>query len=143
MWDLSISVNWSSIACRVTMVGHTDTVRCVQMEQARDRVISGSYDTTLKVWELRTGLCVKTLRGHTAPVLAIQAQGDRLVSGSGDKTIRIWRVDTGYCEASLSGHNDAVTCLTLDSGAGDMQRIISGSLDRTIKVRRRITSFIF
>ena len=49
VWDLSISVNWSSIACRVTMVGHTDTVRCVQMDQARDRVISGSYDTTLKV----------------------------------------------------------------------------------------------
>ena len=79
VWDLSISVNWSSIACRVTMVGHTDTVRCVQMDKTRDRVISGSYDTTLKLWELRTGICVKTLRGHTAPVLAIQAQGDRLV----------------------------------------------------------------
>merc|ERR1719186_2528498 len=70
VWDLSISVNWSSIACRVTMVGHTDTVRCVQMDQARDRVISGSYDTTLKVWELKTGICIKTLRGHSAPVLA-------------------------------------------------------------------------
>ena len=79
VWDLSISVNWSSIACRVTMVGHTDTVRCLQMDRGRDRVISGSYDTTLKLWELRTGLCVKTLRGHTAPVLAIQAQQDRLV----------------------------------------------------------------
>lgn len=134
VWDLSISVNWSSIACRVTMVGHTDTVRCVQMDRTRDRVISGSYDTTLKLWELRTGICVKTLRGHTAPVLAIQAQGDRLVSGGGDKTIRVWQLDTGYCAAVLSGHNDAVTCLTLDSGAGDMQRIISGSLDRTIKV---------
>ena len=79
VWDLSISVNWSSIACRVTMVGHTDTVRCVQMDQARDRVISGSYDTSLKVWELRTGVCIKTMRGHTAPVLAIQAEADRLV----------------------------------------------------------------
>ena len=55
-------------------------------------------------------------------------------SGGGDKTIRVWQLDTGYCAAVLSGHNDAVTCLTLDSGAGDMQRIISGSLDRTIKV---------
>ena len=52
-------------------------------------------------------------------------------SGGGDKTIRVWQLDTGYCAAVLSGHNDAVTCLTLDSG---QQRIISGSLDRTIKV---------
>ena len=57
-----------------------------------------------------------------------------MFSGGGDKTIRVWQLDTGYCAAVLSGHNDAVTCLTLDSGAGDMQRIISGSLDRTIKV---------
>ena len=47
----------------------------------------------LQVWELRTGICVKTLRGHTAPVLAIQAEADRLVSGGGDKTIRVWQVD--------------------------------------------------
>ena len=69
VWDLSSSTHWSSIACRVTMVsldyrvsptltpahqvGHTDTVRCVQMDQERDIVISGSYDTTLKLWELR------------------------------------------------------------------------------------------
>ena len=46
----------------------------------------------LQVWELRTGICVKTLRGHTAPVLAIQAEADRLVSGGGDKTIRVWQV---------------------------------------------------
>ena len=46
------------------------------------------------MWELRTGICVKTLRGHTAPVLAIQAEADKLVSGGGDKTIRVWQVDS-------------------------------------------------
>lgn len=131
VWDLSISVAWSSIACRVTMVGHTDTVRCVQMDQAMDQVVSGSYDTTLKVWQLKTGLCTKTLRGHSGPVLAIQTQGNRLISGSGDWTIRMWHLDTGFCAATLQGHNDAVTCLTVDR---EDQRVISGSLDRTIKV---------
>ena len=50
----------------------SDTVRCVQMDQARDLVISGSYDTTLKLWELKTGNCIRSLRGHQGPVLAIQ-----------------------------------------------------------------------
>ncbi len=31
VWDLSVQDEWSSIACKVTMVGHTDTVRCVQV----------------------------------------------------------------------------------------------------------------
>ena len=48
------------------------------------------------------------------------------------------QVDTGYCAAVLLGHNDAVTCLTLDR---DQQRVISGSLDRTIKVGRERAVF--
>ena len=32
------------------MVGHTDTVRCLQMNQEKQIVISGSYDETLKIW---------------------------------------------------------------------------------------------
>ena len=47
-------------------------------------------------------------------------------------------MDTGYCAAVLLGHNDAVTCLTLDR---DQQRVISGSLDRTIKVGRERAVF--
>lgn len=131
VWDLDIQQCWSSIACRVTMVGHSDTVRCVLMNRKKDRVISGSYDTTLKVWGLKTGVCQATFWGHSGPVLAIHAQGNRLISGSGDKSIRAWHLDTGYCAAVLRGHKDAVTCLTMDSSD---QRIISGSLDRTIKL---------
>jgi F-box/WD-40 domain protein 7 len=89
-----------------------------------------------------------TLRGHSGPVLAIQAQGTRdlvsglaqgstegsgtrLISGSADKTVRIWNLESGVCEGILEGHKDAVTCLTIDSSE---VRIITGSLDRTIKV---------
>jgi len=130
VWDLDIQEDWSSIACRVTMVGHTDTVRCVQMDTAKNIVISGSYDTTLKVWNLGSGMCLYTLRGHTAPVLAIQAEGGRLLSGSGDKTLRIWNLETGCCDGVLEGHGDAVTCLSVAAST----KVITGSLDRTIKV---------
>lgn len=131
VWDLDIQQDWSSIACRVTMTGHSDTVRCVQMNIEKNIVISGSYDTTLKVWNLQSGACLNTLRGHSAPVLAIQVKGSRLISGSGDKTVRIWNLEDGSRLGILQGHRDAVTCLTVDSSD---QRIITGSLDRTIKV---------
>ena len=52
--------NWSSIACKATMVGHTDSVRCLDVNG--DRVISGSYDNSLKVWDINSGQCTKTLR---------------------------------------------------------------------------------
>lgn len=60
VWDLSMQSSWSSIACRVTMTGHTDTVRCLQVDD--EKVVSGSYDKSLKVWGIRTGQCRHTLR---------------------------------------------------------------------------------
>jgi WD40 repeat protein len=35
---------------QVTMVGHSDTVRCLQMIREKQLVVSGSYDETLKIW---------------------------------------------------------------------------------------------
>ncbi|UYV76441.1 hypothetical protein LAZ67_14000406 [Cordylochernes scorpioides] len=124
VWDLSTQHTWSSIACKVTMVGHSHTVRCLQVDE--DKVVSGSYDHTLKVWDLRTGLCRETLVGHEGAVLCLQFDTTKIVSGSGDKTIKVWK--EGRCAVTLNGHEDAVTCLQFDSC-----RIISGSLDRTIK----------
>ena len=49
-----------------------------------DRLVSASDDKTLKVWNLRTGALLRTLKGHTATVIsvAISPNGDRAVSGS-------------------------------------------------------------
>ena len=42
------------------MVGHLAPVRCLSVDD--EKVISGSYDNTLKVWDLKTGNCRLTLR---------------------------------------------------------------------------------
>jgi len=132
VWNLDTQPDWSSIACRVTMMGHSDTVRCVQMDTSRNIVISGSYDSTLKIWNLNTGSLLNTLRGHSGYVLAIHhTQGERLISGSADKSVRIWNLDSGNCVGLLQGHKEAVTCVTMDSTES---RIITGSLDRTIRL---------
>jgi F-box/WD-40 domain protein 7 len=42
------------------MIGHLDTVRCLQVDD--DKVVSGSYDKTLKIWDISSGHCRLTLR---------------------------------------------------------------------------------
>ena len=56
------------------------------------RVVSGSHDQTMKVWDAATGQEVLTLRGHNHLVTseAVSADGKRLVSGSADETVRVW-----------------------------------------------------
>ncbi len=55
---------------------------------ANNRLFSGSYDGTVKVWDVDTLVCLKTLAGHTGPVRTLVYSGGHMFSGSYDKTVR-------------------------------------------------------
>jgi WD40 repeat protein len=69
---------------------------------ADGRAVSGSSDETLRVWDLASGQCTRTLKGHTgwvwAVAVAVTADG-RAVSGSSDETLRVWDLASGRCLA--------------------------------------------
>ncbi len=56
------------------------------------KIVSGSGDKTIKVWDVSTGACLRTLQGHTDYVFSVcvSPDGSKIVSGSGDKTIKVW-----------------------------------------------------
>jgi ribosome assembly protein 4 len=56
-------------------------------------LVSGSKDTTLKAWEVRTGKLAENLPGHKDQVFAVDwsPDGERVGSGVQDKAVRIWR----------------------------------------------------
>ena len=57
------------------------------------RVVSGSHDNTLKVWNVATGNCVATLEGHAwVNSVAVSPNGLHVVSGSNDKTVQFWEL---------------------------------------------------
>ncbi|MPC17530.1 F-box/WD repeat-containing protein 7 [Portunus trituberculatus] len=152
VWDVEETSQWSSINCKVTMIGHSSTVRCLQV--VGERVVSGSYDHLVKVWALSSGECLRTLAGHQEPVLTVAFDDDKIISGAADKTIKfliyslhkhptksehqvltksfdpqVWQLESGRCQKTLVGHEDGVTTLTFDQTT-----IISGSLDCTIRL---------
>jgi len=98
--------------------GHGGPVWCLSVDFEGRRLVSGSYDQTVKCWDLRTGSCTRTLRGHSAWVSCVSLHRTRntIVSGSWDATIKIWDGAQGLARRSLHcGMGNALYCLDWNS----------------------------
>ncbi|CDF34806.1 unnamed protein product [Chondrus crispus] len=99
------------------------------------RAVSGSYDKSVRVWDVDTGLQIgDALTGHTGEVSSVAMSGDgkRAVSGSWDLSVRVWDVDTGLqIGNALPGHTSQVSSVAM---SGDGKRAVSGSWDLSVRV---------
>ena len=81
------------------------------------RIVSGSWDQTVRIWNAISGDCERILEGHSGQVWALSILPDgRIVSGSADKTVRIWNAISGDCERILKGHSGGVNEVRALSG---------------------------
>lgn len=111
-----------------TLRGHTSTVRCLKMSDA-NTAISGSRDTTLRIWDLKKGMCKHVLIGHQASVRCLEIHGDIVVSGSYDTTAKIWSISEGKCLRTLTGHFSQIYAIAFDG-----KKIATGSLDTSVRI---------
>lgn len=58
-----------------TLTGHTGGVWSSQM--SGNRIVSGSTDRTLRVWNAETGECIHTLYGHTSTVRCLHLHANK------------------------------------------------------------------
>ena len=119
--------------CLRVLEGHTRPVWSVALHADGRRAVTGSWDKTVRVWDLDTGACLRTLHGHTDGVtsVALHVDGRRAVTGSEDKTVRVWDLDTGACLRVLEGHTDGVRSVALHA---DGRRAVTGGEDKTVRV---------
>ena len=123
-----IGINWKHGRYSTKIFrGHSNGVMCLQFD---DHILAtGSYDATIKIWDVETCEEIRTLRGHESGIRCLQFDDTKLISGSIDRTIKVWNWHTGDCLSTYTGHAGGVIGLHFDSAL-----LASGSIDKTVKI---------
>ena len=90
--------------------------------------MSGSDDSTVKLWDVTSGECLHTFEGHTTYVTCVSFSSDEsnIASGSKDRAVKLWCVTSGECLRTLVEHGLWVTSVSFSP---DGHKIASGTLD--------------
>ncbi|RYP92644.1 hypothetical protein DL770_001286 [Monosporascus sp. CRB-9-2] len=118
---------------RQTLEGHTGSVQSVAFSHDSKLLASGSWDSTIRLWDPATGQLQQTLGGHTGSVASVAFSHDSklLASGSSDSTIRLWDPATGQLRQTFEGHTSLVQSVAFSH---DSKLLASGSHDKTIRL---------
>ena len=157
LWNLERFASQSLIRwrrrIRTCLTGHKGRVRAVAITKDGRYAVSGSEDTTLRIWDLERKKHVATLEGHLLPVTAVSVgrTGELAVSGAVDGSLMLWRPPdeqhvelqrrtvtdrspgnwSAYEPRLLGRHDDTVHTIMITC---DGTRAVSSAADQTVKV---------
>ncbi|KAG2054600.1 WD40 repeat-like protein [Suillus hirtellus] len=123
----------SAMTPHQTFKGHTETVRGVIHLPDGQRIIACSHDSSLRVWNLKSGKQIGEdwIDGESEVYcIALSPDGKKVVSGSSDGAVRLWDIDTCKVIAKWMGHTKSVLSVCWSR---DGRRVLSGSEDGTAR----------
>ncbi|MEG4987323.1 serine/threonine protein kinase [Microcoleus sp. BR0-C5] len=120
--------------CVYTVPGHSSFVNSLAISPDGKILASGSWDKTIKIWNLETTELIGTLTGHSDRVnsVAISYDGKMLVSGSSDETIKFWNLHSGDLLCTFPGHSMEVNSVAINPKG--LVIASCGGADNTIKL---------
>jgi len=136
VWQIENTTGSFEGYAKKALTGHSQCVQDVVVSSDGRYALSGSWDRTLRLWDLSSGKTVRSFTGHTSDVnsVAFSADNRQIVSGSRDRTIRLWNT-LAECKFVITEdqHTDWVSCVRF-SPSTKQPLIVSCGWDKLIKV---------
>ena len=96
----------------VALESHTDRVTAVAWLD-NHRLVTGSFDKTVRLWNVTEGKVEKSLAAHQDHVLTVaaQSQGSLIASGGKDRIVKLWDSASADPRKDIASHSKAVYCV--------------------------------
>ena len=133
IWNINPKLESYGVPFR-SLHGHSHFIQDVALSNDARFALTGSWDGTMRLWDLDAGKTVRRFVGHTKDVMSVSFSADnrQIISGSRDKTIKLWNI-LGECKYTFEGHDEWVSAVRFSPDASKAL-FVSGSWDKTAKV---------
>ncbi|GEM_PF-858514 len=116
-----------------SLSGHATAIWSIDFNPAGDRIVTGSFDRTFRLWDFINLTKLSEFEGHSKSVLSVAFHPlkSMIASGSLDETIRLWDMTSHRVIHTFKGHSGNIYSLDFSPGG---KYLISASRDHTIKL---------
>jgi dipeptidyl aminopeptidase/acylaminoacyl peptidase len=129
--DISMTKSLARVYFIRAFSGHTDSITSIAFSPDSKYVLTGSKDTTARLWDAATGAQVRTFSGHTSWVNSVAFSPDAkyVLTGSTDHTVKLWDAATGAQVRTFTGHTEQVNSVAFSP---DGKYVLSGGVDKAM-----------
>nr|XP_044986468.1 CMT1A duplicated region transcript 1 protein [Jaculus jaculus] len=129
--------------CKETPIefqGHAGSIKALFLCEEENILLSGSFDLSIRCWDLKSGACLRMLYGHQGAVTCIDLYKNRLASGAKDGQVKEWDIDTGKCLKTFK-HKDPVLAIRIsdtyivsscERGLVKVWHVVTGQMVKTL-----------
>ena len=97
------------------------------------KIISGSLDNTLKLWEPESKKYINSFEEHRLRIndIAVSPDENFFISAGDDKTIKLWNIEESRSLMTLEGHEEKINSIDISS---EGRFIVSAGSDKTVRL---------
>ena len=130
-----IAINGDLIPSKTS---HNNAIRSAKFSPDGKKIVTASWDNTVKIWDVSSGTMLMDITGHSDRVQYAQfsLDGKKVVSASYDNTAKVWDAATGALLLDLIGHTSNLSSAQFSP---DGKKIVTSSWDCTLKIWDAIT----
>ncbi|XP_029413434.1 CMT1A duplicated region transcript 1 protein [Nannospalax galili] len=114
--------------------GHAGSIRALYLCEAQNILLSGSYDLSIRCWDVQSGVCIRIFYGHQGTITCLDLYKHRFVSGAKDGQVKEWDIDTGKC-LKIFKHKDPILAAKISD-----TYIVSSCEQGLVKVWHTVTA---